>query len=107
MVTSNVSDGEETAANALWRRYTVTCSESHRLGKGAFGAVYLATDKETKEVLAVKKVDPPLDEKRERCIRAIQEECRILETLDHENIIRIKNHGFGIGDESRPLTISC
>ena len=60
--------------------------------------MYSATDTETGELLAVKKVDPPPNEKRERRIRAIQEECRILATLDHENIIRIKNHGFGPGD---------
>ena len=36
----------------------------------------------------------------EGCIRRVREECRILETLVHENIIRIKNYGFGIRDES-------
>ena len=96
-VTSNVFDGEEPATNALlWLRYTVT---SDKLGKGAQGTAYFAIDTETEELLAVKKVDPSPNRKYERCIHWVREECRILKTLDHENVIRIKNHGFGFGDE--------
>jgi len=61
-----------------------------KYGEGGYGATFAATDKETKEPLAVKLIDT-----RRMKMDAIQKECHILETLSHPNVISVKGHGVG------------
>jgi len=87
MFASLFGGGEDKAA-ALNKRFTI--DKNKKFGEGGYGATYSATDTETGEKLAVK----ILDTKRVRK-DGIAKECSFLESLNHPNVIQIKDHGLG------------
>src|SRR5689334_24910552 len=62
------------------------------LGKGAVGAVYRATDLQTKRTVALKQWRAGMidDQVRGRFLR----EAKALDTLDHPGIVKVWGHGF-------------
>ncbi len=63
------------------------------LGKGAFGEVYLAREKHTGELIAIK-VLLPIKMEDERTIRDFLREAENTKALTHENIVQFKNYGY-------------
>ncbi|OVA06208.1 Protein kinase domain [Macleaya cordata] len=59
------------------------------IGKGGYGMVYSAVNKETKEKVAIKKISNPSNNK-SRLMSALRE-IRLLRHLDHDNIIPLKD----------------
>jgi len=63
-----------------------------KLGEGTYGVVFLAKDKRTNECVALKKVKTGLSENEKKTgfpITSIRE-IKILQNLDHENIVRLR-----------------
>ncbi|CAN6582891.1 unnamed protein product [Malus baccata var. baccata] len=59
------------------------------IGRGTFGSVYLATNRETGALCAMKEVDLiPDDPKAAECIRQLEQEIKVLRTLKHPNIVQ-------------------
>lgn len=59
------------------------------LGRGTYGTVYEATNRETGSLCAMKEVDIiPDDPKSSECIRQLEQEIRVLRTLEHPNIVQ-------------------
>lgn len=59
------------------------------LGRGTFGTVYEATNRETGSLCAMKEVDViPDDSKSSECIRQLEQEIKILRNLEHPNIVQ-------------------
>ncbi|XP_068313206.1 mitogen-activated protein kinase kinase kinase 5-like [Pyrus communis] len=59
------------------------------IGRGTFGSVYLATNRETGALCAMKEVDViPDDPKAAECIRQLEQEIKVLRTLKHPNIVQ-------------------
>ena len=81
--------GDELAVEKMFARFSV--NEKKKYGQGGYGATYAALDVEKQEELAVKVIDT-----RRMKPEAIMKECRILETLDHTNVISVKAHGPGM-----------
>ncbi|KAJ8298869.1 hypothetical protein KUTeg_022929 [Tegillarca granosa] len=70
----------------------------HRLGLGACGAVYLARSKETKRLVALKKIE--LDErKKTRTKEAVLKEASILSQLKHPHIVSYHESFFDEEEE--------
>ncbi|KAJ3415483.1 Cyclin-dependent kinase 10 [Chytridiales sp. JEL 0842] len=69
-----------------------SCVESyeklHRIGEGTYGVVYAARDRRTKRLVALKKVR--MDNESEGLPTTSLREIAILKSLDHENIVRVK-----------------
>jgi len=78
----------EERADALFRRYSIDTGKKY--GEGGYGATYPAKDNQTNETLAVKVVDT-----RRMKLESIVRECDFLTSLDHPNVIKIKDHGIG------------
>jgi len=114
---------EEQAREYVFHRFQITTDLDYTrpgpadYGAGGFGKVYTATDTVTQEALAVKVINteqlirrqPGTNREKilERIMGMIRNECQILETLNppnetlaHPNVIRIKAHGPGTGNES-------
>jgi len=72
----------------VFERFTVDTNKKY--GEGGYGATYAAYDNEKKENLAVKIIDT-----RRMRSDAIVKECKILESLDHPNVIAVKAHSLG------------
>jgi eukaryotic-like serine/threonine-protein kinase len=63
----------------------------HRLGKGGYGSVYLARDKNLNELVALKVLDKSDDDAVERFLR----EIKTMITLSHsEHVVRIFDYGI-------------
>ncbi|KAK9066717.1 hypothetical protein SSX86_014040 [Deinandra increscens subsp. villosa] len=59
------------------------------LGRGTYGTVYEATNRETGSLCAMKEVDViPDDPKSSECIRQLEQEIRVLRSLEHPNIVQ-------------------
>ncbi|OMO74876.1 hypothetical protein COLO4_26442 [Corchorus olitorius] len=59
------------------------------LGRGTYGSVYEATNKETGALCAMKEVDIiPDDPKSLECIKQLEQEIRVLKNLKHQNIVQ-------------------
>ncbi|XP_076939908.1 mitogen-activated protein kinase kinase kinase 5-like [Bidens hawaiensis] len=58
------------------------------LGHGTFGTVYEATNRETGSLCAMKVVDIiPDDPKSSECLRQLEQEIKVLQSLEHPNIV--------------------
>ncbi|KAM5564737.1 mitogen-activated protein kinase kinase kinase 5-like [Rosa sericea] len=59
------------------------------IGRGTFGSVYLATNRETGALCAMKEVDLiPDDPKSAESIKQLEQEIKVLRTLKHPNIVQ-------------------
>nr|XP_043616852.1 mitogen-activated protein kinase kinase kinase 5-like isoform X2 [Erigeron canadensis] len=59
------------------------------LGRGTFGTVYEATNRETGSLCALKEVDVICDDpKSSECVRQLEQEIRVLKNLEHPNIVQ-------------------
>ncbi|OIT22232.1 PREDICTED: mitogen-activated protein kinase kinase kinase YODA-like [Nicotiana attenuata] len=59
------------------------------LGRGTYGSVYEATNRETGALCAMKEVDlNPDDPKSAECIKQLEQEIRVLRQLKHPNIVQ-------------------
>lgn len=59
------------------------------IGRGTFGSVYAATNRETGAMCAMKEVDLiPDDPKSAECIRQLEQEIEVLSHLKHPNIVQ-------------------
>ncbi|XP_022772825.1 mitogen-activated protein kinase kinase kinase 5-like isoform X2 [Durio zibethinus] len=59
------------------------------LGRGTYGSVYEATNRETGALCAMKEVDViPDDPKSVECIKQLEQEIRVLRHLKHRNIVQ-------------------
>ncbi|XP_075088686.1 mitogen-activated protein kinase kinase kinase 5 [Nicotiana tabacum] len=59
------------------------------LGRGTYGSVYEATNRETGALCAIKEVDlTPDDPKSAECIKQLEQEIRVLRQLKHPNIVQ-------------------
>ncbi|MBA0775254.1 hypothetical protein Gotri_010410, partial [Gossypium trilobum] len=68
------------------------------LGRGTYGTVYEATNRETGALCAMKEVEIiPDDPKSVECIKQLEQEIRVLRRLKHQNIVQY--HGSEIVDD--------
>ncbi|XP_050368252.1 mitogen-activated protein kinase kinase kinase 5 [Argentina anserina] len=59
------------------------------IGRGTFGSVYVATNRETGALCAMKEVELlPDDPKSAECIKQLQQEIKVLSQLKHPNIVQ-------------------
>ncbi|XP_010028284.2 LOW QUALITY PROTEIN: mitogen-activated protein kinase kinase kinase 5 [Eucalyptus grandis] len=59
------------------------------IGRGTFGSVYVATNRETGALCAMKEVELlPDDPKSAECMRQLQQEIKVLSRLKHQNIVQ-------------------
>lgn len=59
------------------------------LGRGTYGSVYEATNRETGSLCALKEVDViPDDSKSSECMRQLEQEIKVLRNLEHPNIVQ-------------------
>lgn len=59
------------------------------IGRGTFGSVYVASNRETGALCAMKEVEMcPDDPKSEECIKQLQQEINVLSQLKHPNIVQ-------------------
>lgn len=63
-------------------------TKEHQVGQGTYGSVFVGTDKITKEVVALKRINTEQEENGFP-ITAIRE-VKILKALKHENIVELK-----------------
>ncbi|KAL3835002.1 hypothetical protein ACJIZ3_009738 [Penstemon smallii] len=81
-----------------WGSRSVDCFEKLELiGEGTYGQVYMAREKETGEIVALKKIRMD-NEKEGFPITAIRE-IKILKKLQHENVIKLKEIVTSSGPE--------
>ncbi|CAI9281815.1 unnamed protein product [Lactuca saligna] len=79
-VASRQSDGQ--SIKGQWQKGKL-------LGRGSYGSVYEAINRETGSLCAMKEVDIiPDDTKSSECIRQLEQEIRVLRTLEHPNIVQ-------------------
>ncbi|XP_055834159.1 cyclin-dependent kinase C-1-like isoform X1 [Solanum dulcamara] len=72
----------------LWGSRSIDCFEKlEQIGEGTYGQVYMARDKQTGEIVALKKIRMD-NEKEGFPITAIRE-IKILKKLQHENVIKL------------------
>ncbi|KAJ8546136.1 hypothetical protein K7X08_018719 [Anisodus acutangulus] len=68
------------------------------IGRGTFGSVYVASNRETGALCAMKEVELlPDDPKSAECIRQLQQEINVLSQLKHPNIVQY--YGSEIADD--------
>ncbi|EFJ31297.1 hypothetical protein SELMODRAFT_169412 [Selaginella moellendorffii] len=81
-----------------WGSRSVECFEKlEQIGEGTYGQVYMAREKDTNEIVALKKVRMD-NEKEGFPITAIRE-IKILKKLQHENVIKLKEIVTSTGPE--------
>lgn len=73
------------------------------LGEGSFAKVYLATNNEDKELYAIKAFSKESLSKQTKGKSAIRNEIEILTTLDHPNLLRIKE----VNESKNSLYLVC
>ena len=62
--------------------------KKHQVGQGTYGSVYVGADRETNEIVALKRINTEQEENGFP-ITAIRE-VKILKALNHKNIVRLK-----------------
>jgi len=72
----------------VFTRFSIDFNKKY--GEGGYGATYPAMDNETKQPVAVKKIDT-----RRMKLQAILRECKFMESVDHPNVIKMLAHGPG------------
>ncbi|GLV40965.1 Mekk1 [Carabus blaptoides fortunei] len=82
-VTTNRS---EDRIHIRYRRVTFGWQRGIKIGQGSFGKVYTAVNNETGEMMAMKEI--ALHHNDHRTIRNIAEELRILEGINHNNLVK-------------------
>ncbi len=70
-----------------------------QVGEGTYGQVWSARDKQTNELVALKKVR--MDNEREGFPLTAIREIKLLKTLHHENIVQLKEIVTGVGSNKR------
>lgn len=94
--TNNLLNVEESPS---WGSRSVECFEKlEQIGEGTYGQVYMAREKETGEIVALKKIRMD-NEKEGFPITAIRE-IKILKKLQHENVIKLKEIVTSPGPEA-------
>ncbi|XP_075474287.1 cyclin-dependent kinase C-1-like isoform X3 [Primulina tabacum] len=84
--TNNLLNVEDSSS---WGSRSVECFEKlEQIGEGTYGQVYMAKEKDTGEIVALKKIRMD-NEKEGFPITAIRE-IKILKKLEHENVIKLK-----------------
>jgi serine/threonine protein kinase len=85
------SQGDSMVGNVLGERYRIDAA----LGSGAVGAVYLATDLQNRQQVALKqwRAERLTDQTRGRFVR----EASALQALDHPGIVKVLDHGVNDG----------
>jgi len=63
--------------------------KKHQLGKGTYGDVFMGADKETKEIVALKRINTEQEANYGFPITTIRE-VKILKALNHPNIVKLK-----------------
>ncbi|KAL2531882.1 mitogen-activated protein kinase kinase kinase 5 [Abeliophyllum distichum] len=59
------------------------------IGRGTFGSVYIASNRETGALCAMKEVEiSPDDPKSAECVRQLEQEIKVLSRLKHQNIVQ-------------------
>lgn len=69
-----------------YKRVTFGWQRGIKIGQGRFGKVYTAVNNETGEMMAMKEI--PLQHNDHRTIRHLAEELRILEGINHRNLVK-------------------
>lgn len=69
------------------------------LGKGGFGAVYLAEDVNTKDKYAIKEFKPEV-KVNDRMIQFFMREADLLKQMKHPNIVKVFDNYFDVKDEN-------
>ncbi|VVA97097.1 unnamed protein product [Arabis nemorensis] len=76
-------------APPIWGSRSVDCFEKlEQIGEGTYGQVYMAKDKKTGEIVALKKIR--MDNEREGFPITAIREIKILKKLHHQNVIHLK-----------------
>ncbi|KAL3524773.1 hypothetical protein ACH5RR_013145 [Cinchona calisaya] len=91
--------------SSSWGSRSVECFEKlEQIGEGTYGQVYMANERKTGEVVALKKIRMD-NEKEGFPITAIRE-IKILKKLQHENVIKLKeivtSPDRGVDDQGNP-----
>ncbi|XP_041003980.1 mitogen-activated protein kinase kinase kinase 5-like isoform X1 [Juglans microcarpa x Juglans regia] len=77
-----ISKSESVPRNSQWKKGKL-------IGRGTFGSVYVATNRETGALCAMKEVELcPDDPKSAECIKQLQQEIKVLSQLKHLNIVQ-------------------
>ncbi|KAL1536733.1 Cyclin-dependent kinase C-2 [Salvia divinorum] len=72
-----------------WGSRSVECFEKlEQIGEGTYGQVYMAREKRTGEIVALKKIR--MDNEKEGFPITVIREIKILKKLQHENVIHLK-----------------
>ncbi|GAA0142271.1 non-receptor serine/threonine protein kinase [Lithospermum erythrorhizon] len=85
--------------SSFWGSRSIECFEKlEQIGEGTYGQVYMAKEKKTGEIVALKKIRMD-NEKEGFPITAIRE-IKILKKLQHENVIKLKEIVTSTGPEA-------
>ncbi|XP_065630905.1 RPW8-like protein 1 [Quercus suber] len=86
-----IAESESLWMNSHWQK-------GRLIGRGSFGSVYLATNRETGALCAMKEIELFPDEpKSAECIKQLQQEIKVLSQLKHPNIVQY--YGSEIGHQ--------
>ncbi|KAG9147672.1 hypothetical protein Leryth_015735 [Lithospermum erythrorhizon] len=96
--------------SSFWGSRSIECFEKlEQIGEGTYGQVYMAKEKKTGEIVALKKIRMD-NEKEGFPITAIRE-IKILKKLQHENVIKLKEIVTSTGpeadEEAKPGNCTC
>lgn len=70
-------------------RYVV----DHQIGAGAYGAIYLAFDRNTHEEVAIKALPPRGEGSSDTAIGRFERELKVVRNLSHRNIVELTDYG--------------
>lgn len=81
------------------RDVDVAFDKKHQVGEGTYGSVFVAKDKKTSEIVALKRINTEQEENGFP-ITALRE-VKILKALHHENIVTLKEIVTSKGKETQ------
>ncbi|KAF8406351.1 hypothetical protein HHK36_008438 [Tetracentron sinense] len=88
-ITSQSAFVHQTTAKPDLSSMTSQWQKGKLIGRGTFGSVYVATNRETGALCAMKEVDLiPNDPKSVECIKQLEQEIKFLSQLKHPNIVQ-------------------
>jgi len=87
-IDSNLSTGQITMHCPLTLRDVTVYQKKHQVGQGTYGSVFMGADKDTGEIVALKRINTEQEENGFP-ITAIRE-VKILKALSHTNIVKLK-----------------